>query len=624
MGNRTFIFLFFIMVLNFSFRAEAANKNCPAALSSQDLYFCGVHIDDENGLGCVNYATAIETTADFVAACKKYPGSVSAWRLTRKIYNLSGVSNNQYLCSKAPKKEKICMGQGFRWDSQKQNCYFPPSTISSVRVACSESNKAEINKPEPPPPCELKDAKWMKDPSGESDSEGCYCDNKGAIDIPKVRCNQEKAEVPPEASTAGEPSEPVVQCAEKFKEKVNQCKEQAEQAVSNCDKDNGNANIDSAKKFVGTIAKALINKASGSGAQMQCAGASLLSSGTYNLLDQLKTKCDNNITDCLSTCNEIQMGIVEACLGESIQPKDIIKDSMSPDQIYLITEEEKLSPLIAESFKQCKVNGIEKQNLLKDAMLVTDNAAQSARECACKLSSNQGDCLNLSSPAECSVNPQLPGCSSPLSLGCALGSADYATSKCQCLRDPSMGICKSVSGKLPSAFAMDLKAIDASGGGGGITGGSSGLGTGDMDLGGFNQNDARSDDSKDSQGAGGGINYASPASGGGGSGSSGGGDAGASGVNAEAGGGAEPADKNLGIFGLAKSAVSSLFGKKNAPSGKVYRNKNFATPDPEKWRPRGLASVGCKASQIRCKNETIWEIMSSRYGSNETSFIQNP
>ena len=140
-------------------------------------------------------------------------------------------------------------------------------------------------------------------------------------------------------------------------------------------------------------------------------------------------------------------------------------------------------------------------------------------------------------------------------------------------------------------------------------------------FGGLSQQDARTDSKLAPQGDAPGIGV-NPVSGNSGGGGGSGGD-GAGAPTADAGG--EPAEKNMGLMGMVKSAVGTMFGSKpGSAANNKTPNKGLPGYDVDKWRPRGLASTGCYVSQIRCKNEDIFSIVNKRYLNNEMSFIQNP
>lgn len=406
----------------------------------------------------------------------------------------------------------------------------------------------------------------------------------------------------------GTVSPEITNCVKEYENIFGECKALGEKAKITCDQNNAsNKKLDGAKSFIKTISDGLIQKAAGSGAQSQCAGASLLASGSYTLLNELKAMCDNELKDCTNKCNEIQKNVNDYCIGKSRQSAGD-ESGGSADQAFLSQENARLTPLVAEGKKSCLIKAVENQDLMKQGLKAFDSAARSASMCACQLSVRSAvNCNDAPGPQDCEFKPAQPLCSGAGLLNCQLGSLDFDKDKCQCLREPNLGKCKAPPGKVPFAFAEDARIIAGGGGLGSPVGGSGG-GNSDMDLGGYGQKDAVTDDNGPAQGNAPGF---AGSGGGGSSGGSGGGGGGGNGDGAAAGTDGEPAEKNLGIMGLVKSAIGGIFGK-GGGGGNAAKDPYSAgkpqRPDVNAWKPRGAASIGCKASQVRCKNETIWDI----------------
>ncbi len=528
---------------------------------------------------------------------------------------LSGANfNKRSLCDKLKNERPDLKIEFVAKDGKTDGDCMCGSKASTRLKDCSQSIP-EPGADEERKKCEAQNATYAPAYSSKEKSS-CVCLSDSQVIYPE-QGDTCKVKAPTVAHEPGTESPEVVSCVSEFENKFKECKSLGESTAATCDQTKeSNKSVEEAKKYVSTISQLFIQRAAGSGAKAQCAGASILGSGTFQIMNQLKASCDKELIECKATCNEIKSDVIAYCKGKI--PTDADEITKKNNEAYLAKENTRLTEIVEAGKKLCLGKAVEKQDLLKDALNAYDSAAKSGATCACQLSSSAGNvnCATLPSPADCQLEHPPEHCSGVGLLICAPGSEDYATQKCQCLRDGTLLICKSEEGKVPFAFASDLKTINAGGGASGIGGGGA---IGDMDLGGLNQaSDARTDD-KAPQGAAPGFGSASGSPGGGGGGSGGGGD----GAHAAAEPAGEASEKNLGLFGLAKSALSNMFGKgAGSAAGKEGRNKNSnGIPDTEKWRPRGLASTGCKGSQIRCKNETIWEIMNNRYENSNNSFI---
>ena len=452
----------------------------------------------------------------------------------------------------------------------------------------------------------------------------CMC-GANKIDLNKT----EVCDLPKEAKTAvtesQPPSEALIKCLNDHASDVKKCTEKSTEALRECKQsiaEEKKSNKDT-MGMVSNFSKLLINAKAGSGEVAQCAGASILASGAAALLNAMKKTCSSEIEACTESCKVAEKRFIEFCKHEI---KDFNEDEESPSQKLASEYDQKYSGTIAESIKTCTVDAQKEKSLISTGLSAYDASQSSAATCACKFSAagpppGVPDCNSMPPISNCSSVPTPPGCSGVGTLFCELGSPDYALPKCQCFRDPSLGICKAPAGQVPFAFAGDVRALT-----GGATIGTpldASGGVGNMDLGSFNQQDLRSDKPEGALSAPG-MSAGNLAAGGGGGGGAPGGGADGSGANA-GGGDGDPKDKGLGFLSALKSSVSGLFGGKgNSNSANDKLKNSRATPNVEGWRPRGLASSGCKASQVRCKNETIWDIMSSRYDTKDTTFIKNP
>ena len=532
--------------------------------------------------------------------------------------------NKKFICENMPAHLSAL---NTHWDGRDSthgdgNCLCGvKGSLRLTNLACEDPEATANNDQKK---CEDKKGKYHPSYSSKDTVASCQClSNNKTIDI----SDSSTCDDAPPAQAAVDPtlvSDEIKKCVADFEKKLDECKTMGAAAKSKCDQNNEtNKPVDAAKKLVKGISDMLIQKSAGSGAQAQCAGASLLGTGTFKLINALKTTCETDISECTSKCDELSGDVQAFCKDKSPQPLGN-EEGGSPDQVFLSQENARLKPLVEDGKKLCFQEAPKNRDILKEALTTYDDAARSASVCACKLSANGSNCETLPGPADCAVNPSISPslCNGPGSINCVVGTSDYTLPKCQCLRDPSLDFCHDVPGKVPFAFANDLKGMGFGGGGGGAFGGGGGGSESGMDLGGLNQQDARTDSKIAPQGDAPSIGV-NAAPGGGGGGGGGGGD-GAGGPAAEAGG--EPAEKSLGIMGMVKNAVGNMFGNKPGSASNNKGSSRGGSPgyDIDKWRPRGLASTGCNISQIRCKNEDIFTIMNKRYLNNEMSFIQNP
>lgn len=638
--------LLFMMMLGMVFSpglAMGASKfvkdKCDSGekVSFSNLMYVGQKVNSTKYGDCIKVSPVNDDTTA-TRACGSFgmrwvlnPGNPQYQPQHTNAYGSQGFNNlNYYYCLTNFSKQKMCESFANDPNFKKLNVEWKPNSSGKDGDCMCGANKNKmhdcgdgipaVSGAEDAEKCRLLGGHYTP---GYEEAATCICDADSTLrDVQSstLQCPDTKVI---EAAVPGTESKQITDCVSEFEGKLTECKQLADKANATCDQNNeSNKNIDTAKNFVSSISKLLIQKAAGTGAQSQCAGANMLASGTFNLLNELKGSCDKELTTCKEKCSEIKEGLPAYCKSK-IVPDEKSPPDQTPDDKYIAEQNKKFASQVIETQKICTVQAVEKKDLLRDSLRAYDSAAKSAATCACQLSASGSDCATLPGPADCHFDPTNPICRVVDPLNCDLGTANYASQRCQCLQDSSLPFCQAPPGKIPFAFANDLKGVSGFGGGGGdVSAGGGGGGEGGMDLGGLSQQDARSDSKGGPQADAPGIGV-NPGGGGGGGSSGGGGGAGEGGAAAEAGG--DPAEKSLGIMGMVKNAVGNMFGSKpGSAANNKGSGKSLPGYDVDKWRPRGLASTGCNVSQIRCKNEDIFTIMNRRYLNNEMSFIQNP
>lgn len=442
---------------------------------------------------------------------------------------------------------------------------------------------------------------------------------------------------------------PLEVCIKNYDQQVSSCVNDAEQANTKCDeKLSEDQEMASARKMAGDISsgatKSAIGARAGSGAADQCAQIAMLGNTATLAMNAFKENCDEIYSGCIESCKTVREVLdngsaYEACKRDlSSAPAEI--DGLPADD-YLTKQIDRMKNTFNEGDSVCTEAG-KKHNFADQLMRSLGESTRAAKTCQCQLSaSNQTGAgsfdasvcaQSIPSPADCLPGASLagsPACNVYANDDCTLGSGKFNSIPCQCARDNSASVCRSVAGKpAPSNFAMDLKSV-ADGGGAGGGGADGGDGGGNLNLsGGYNLNKTLSDQ-KPTDASAAGNGYAGGGGGGGASGG-GGGSGGDSGEDPGALGEDDGSGKGglAGLFNQVKSSVGDMFGSKNksgktagSRGGNAGRTAGYNIKD---WIPRGVAGTGCQASQLRCKNEDIFSIMNQRYDNNEMTFIQSP
>ncbi len=441
---------------------------------------------------------------------------------------------------------------------------------------------------------------------------------------------------------------PLEICIKNFDRQVTSCANDAEQANIKCDEIRSeDKEMASVRKTAGEISsgavKSAIGARAGSGSADQCAQIAMLGNTATRAMNAFKENCDEIYSGCVESCKLVREVLdngsaFETCKRDlSSAPKEI--DGLSADD-YLTKQIDRMKNTFNDGDSVCTEAG-KKQNLVDQLMRSLGESTRAAKTCQCQLSAStqtgngnfdpSACAQGIPSPADCFPGAALagsPACNVYANDDCTLGSGKFNSIPCQCALDNSASVCRTAAGKpAPSNFALDLNssAGGVSAGAGGLD--SSGDASGNMNLNGGYEIKKPTIDSKTSD--------ASTAGGGYANGSGGPGGVGSSGVGSEdpgALGDQEDGSSKGGLSGLfnqVKSSVGDMFGSKNKTGLAGGAKGNSSSGRGPKynikdWIPRGVAGTGCQASQLRCKNEDIFTIMSHRYDNNEMTFIQSP
>ncbi len=467
----------------------------------------------------------------------------------------------------------------------------------------------------------------------DSEHFGCYCsigsDGTPVKPPPGGECttasNSSQQTAPQAANPINSTSNANLDaCLQRWNKKAQECRTSANVAKLSCDQKDTN---DDGMKYVQEFTKNFSGKAigdnAGKGAVAQCAQASLIGNTAINGMNSFKATCDDNFETCKNECSE-----VESASRTSVIADECMQYAQTEDeQIRTVNTISAVIEASRNGIQVCSVEAKEGQGLVEQTLKSIGDSVRAAKICECKLSNAGANCELVPDPNNCAPGGALYGqqICNIYADNCALGSSQFSSVACQCARDSSAAICRTPAGKpAPSNFAMDLKPNASSVEVGGI--GGPGNDSGNMNLGGNYNVGKPISDYKDPEGKKKGF----PPGGGGGGGGPGGGARGGGGVddpNAIANEGDEGSRNGAGYFSQLKTTISNLMnpGNKKGNAFSVNgRNQGF-NYDLNKWRPgRGIASTGCKGSQVRCKNEDIFSIVNRRYDNIEMTFLQSP
>ncbi len=437
-------------------------------------------------------------------------------------------------------------------------------------------------------------------------------------------------------TTPSRPSDVPEECLREMQAKVDSCNSSASTAVDQCDPERKNDDTISALQ-------ALLKGATGvMGASEKCAQAAVAGSTGYHALDELRGKCDTEISSCKNSCDDAKSYIVankesayQACREKAFREQadagpPLPADRFNPmyDAHHKAQFEQQIQQMqnsIATSNAKCETGtAVTNREKVSNYMTDMDNTFKSASQCECQLSSGGSNCTNQVGPKDCAADPTLAGCANA-QVNCL--SASDNSQKCVCFRNPESNECKNIQAVANVKSNSNLSGFAGPGGSSGFGGlgetsggGKTGTGINPGDLSGLNANEVTAMSTSgtattDAASPFGAVN----------------GSAGSPGVNGNFGsgentgaGGEESSteSKIRGMFNSAKGALGNLFGgsKNNNEtasfgSGRGGFDANGNPLDPKKWRPgkmiRGLASGS--DTEIAGKFEDIWKVMNRQY-----------
>ena len=441
------------------------------------------------------------------------------------------------------------------------------------------------------------------------------------------------------------PATQVAACIQELQDKITACNTASTAAVDRCDPKRQSGGGDGIDALQGLLQGAVV--ASG-GAAENCGRAAVAGSTGYFAIEELRGKCDTEISACKTSCSDATAyinankdRIYEKCrqkawddqLGmHNSPPHPSEREAFNSnwDGVNRAPFEQQIQDMqtkVTDYNSKCEADGIADsgRDKMTDFMDEMNTAFKGASQCECQLNPNGSNCANQVGPAECAVNPSLLGCATA-SINC-LSAADNSP-KCICFKNPNSNECKNIQ----QTNQQKINSSDVSsfaGVGSGFGGSASGVGdaagkteSGDVNVGdlsglgadgenvGANASGTATTDAGSPFGA---------AAGGGGSTSGGGAGGGANdATNGEADGEDESTGKKLGgLFNVAKSAFGNLFKKGKDDKGTYdpvtgkYINENGL--DSKKWRPRGMVRGLAGDTEIAGKFDDIWKVMNRQY-----------
>lgn len=613
--------------------------------ANPDFIACKKKIDDSN--------------SDAFRACMKSrgPGIVKQTPKPEPTYQGGELREIQVVgrapCSKrypgACKTEETCLRNNGEWNGTKCIAARCPegTTINSDQPEMCQCNgevagvQIEAGTAQQCPKSCVASEHKVYDPL----ARGCACVEGYADRSGLGRC----------VSTA-DPTPKVDECIRELQAKVTSCNSAASTAVDKCDpKREGGSGEDSLtaiQNLLGAGAGAVQAKNAGTGAMDNCMNAAIASSSGYYAIEELRGKCDGEINTCKTSCSDAgsfisankdrvyqecrkKLWTEVECVVPGATPWDISRGEPGFNEQYdrvnkaaFESQVQQMQKSIADNNTKCETGtAVTNRDKMTDFMNDMNTSVKSANQCQCQLGSSGQDCSKQVGPAECTVNPNLPGCAQS-TANCL--SASDTSQKCVCFRNPNSNECKSIqeanNGKVNSTEVSSFAGGGSAPTGGGIGGsGTSGkTATGDVagDLSGLGPN---------GETLAGGVSGSATADGGSpfgaATGSNPGGGAGPGGGSADGATGATDGEddgtgkKSLGgLFDVAKSALGNLFkkgtGDKNGFDG-VNKNSlngsNNSALDSKKWRPRGLVRGLAGDTEIAGKHEDIWKVMNKQY-----------
>lgn len=669
MGNRNIVF-HFLTVLLFSINIFAQDCNSGVDIPLSGLDYVGINLNDRlssNG-GTCSVIQGVKDDNSARAQCTNgyviNPGNPQYTTQRTGGTRTSNGSLNYYFCIKSPNFKKEAMCNELKRDHPELSVEWRREGVTDGSCYCGSAKSLQKQD------CAQADITKFADqcdgmgtlPDGNG---GCKCDEEAGYKLvgkgcekvndedkacvaaggvlkqfggtlKKCYCEKEQAVFDPatepkcgEGKDPGKLSDEVVKCANEKKEIFDKCIVTGKAASEKCEEfKKENKQLDSFKGIVKSVSDGFIGANQNKGAKTACVEASLIANGGYNILDMFKSECSPQIEECTKSCDEAtKLDLVMAC--KHVAKPNISDDTPSTDMKYLAEKHIEFQALLPEAVKQCKVTAPKDKNALMEALRTTDEASKAAQTCACQLSSSMagnmgGDCLQLPGPGDCATDPTIAGCTSPIFFNCNVGSPNYNSDACRCLRDPDSDKCKPVVTNAinPSNFGADIKQ-NTSGAStfGAASGTGKGIGSGGFDLGIPKKPVEIANASGVNAGGAAGVVA------GGSSGGFSGGSAGGLSNRDPADGNAAADDANSdkgGVYGQAKSFFSSLLGNKDKDKKDANKNANKdKKPNLDGFRPnlRGVAGTG---TGYGTKNMDIWKMVNHRYNEDHLSFLKLP
>ncbi|MCM2354068.1 MAG: hypothetical protein NDI63_10680 [Pseudobdellovibrio sp.] len=451
-------------------------------------------------------------------------------------------------------------------------------------------------------------------------------------------------------ATPAQPSTAAAECLREMQEKVNSCNSAASTAVDQCNPDRKEDDT------LGAL-QTLLQGATGAamGASQNCAQAAVAGSTGYYALDELRGKCDTEISSCKTSCGDATSYISAnkervyqecrkkqwvyytgngfTCRLDNPYPLAFTEDAWNAEwdkdnKAAFDQQVQQMQNNVATNNTKCETGtAVTNREKMSNYMTDMDNTFKSASQCECQLTAGGSNCTNQVGPKDCSADPTLPGCANA-QVNC-LNPSDNSP-RCICFRNPNSDECKSVASNVKQINSnSNLSGFAGPGGSSGfggvgeVSGGSdkTGVGINPGDLSELKSNEVTAMNASGTTTADASSPFGAANGRGGSPGVNGNFGSGENSVGGDAESSAE--SRIRGMFNSAKGALGNLFGgsKKNNNETSGYGfgsgglDANGNPIDAKKWRPgkmiRGLASGS--DTEIAGKFEDIWKVMNRQY-----------
>lgn len=588
-------------------------------------------------IGFISIQVFADGEADIKAACKRnYGYSTNPNSMYQKCVSKYAVLSGTRVCHSSNPTCKACLDK-YPGDANKvMQCV----QNAEQKQREEERRRREANRPKPKPTTNPTPTPAPKeDPVNDAGTldpvvikeqcrieenrvydplmHGCLC--AGGYEEHNGKC----------VSKVTEPVPQVAECMRELQEKVSGCQSTASTAVDKCDpkREEGSDKSDKSIDTLQKILKGATLAVQAGGAADNCAKAAVAGSTGYHVLEELRSKCDDEIDSCKSSCseaisyiNENKDSVYQECRKKAWneQPLAMTEEAFNAEwdkknKNSFEQQVDEMKSSVADNDTQCQSGtAVTNRQKMSDFMGDMDSAFKTASQCECQLSAGGVNCANQVGPADCTANPSLPGCVRA-SINC-LSASDKSSPKCVNFYQASN--VKPLNSNVSGFAAGAIPVVGATNVGGK---GDSKIDVGD--LSGLGSEVARGGTSGATT-TDNGSPFGSAAGGGGGMGSSGGLSGGGYGEsNAAATEDESTGSKIRGLFNVAKGALGNLFDNKKNDSSKgnygangLARDANGNPLDPKKWRPRGMVrGIAGHDIEIAGKFEDIWKVMNKQY-----------